>query len=121
MTMRLRRGETPEWIDQLRERAGAGDVEAMLRIAEVARRSPDTVAEAERWLREASASGSLKGTHRLGVLLALRGDHAEGEALMIASAERGNVEAMYDLFHYYQSRGLPEKAQAVWDSIPHGQ
>lgn len=51
MTMRLRRGETPELVDHLRERAGAGDVEAMLRIAEIARRRPDTVVEAERWLR----------------------------------------------------------------------
>jgi hypothetical protein len=49
MTMQLRRGETPEFVDQLRERASAGDVEVMLRIAVIARPQSRTVTESEHY------------------------------------------------------------------------
>ena len=39
MTMLLRRGKTPEGIDRLHGRAAEGDVQAMLRIAEIAAQS----------------------------------------------------------------------------------
>lgn len=119
--MRLRRGETPEWLAEQRERATSGEVEAMLTIARIARRTPETAGEAERWLREAAGRGSLEGMHQLGVMLVLRGEEAEGEALMRASADGGRVEAMYDLCWYYDSRGMREQAQTLWDTIPHGQ
>ncbi|MFI6359521.1 tetratricopeptide repeat protein [Streptomyces sp. NPDC050743] len=120
LPVRLRRGETPEKITEWRASAASGDVEAMLNIATIAARTPEDAHEAEHWLRRACEQGSLEAKHLLGVALIKKGDLGEGERLLRGSADAGHVEAMYTLYHYYDSRGLRDEAQKVWDSIPDG-
>ncbi|MGW1006601.1 tetratricopeptide repeat protein [Streptomyces sp. NPDC002520] len=120
LSVRFRRGETPEEIAAWRASGASGDVEAMLNIARIAARTPEDADEAEQWLRRACEQGSLEAMHLLGVALIKKGDSREGELLLRRSADAGHIEAMYTLYHYYDWLGLRGKAQKVWDSIPDG-
>ncbi len=102
-------------LEQLRLRADKGDVKAQVElglryfIGRGARQDDD---QAERWLQRAAAQDDLKAYVALGwfYINASRPktDRERGVALYRVAAERGDIEAMYNLAEQYNlGRGVP--------------
>ena len=84
--------------------------QAFLRL-EVERRLAESLADSERWYREAAALGNSSAMARLAELLAARGANEEAETWYRASAQKGDVTSMTALGGLLENRGQREEAE----------
>lgn len=85
-------------VRDLRQKAMAGDADAMLRLGDAYREGRGVSADltaAEDWYRRAADAGSLAGADEYGLILFRTGRHGEAMPLLIRAAERGEARAQY--------------------------
>lgn len=119
--MGFRRGESAEKLALWRRQAEEGDARAMHRVAEIARRAPETYDEAERWWLVLAEHGDTKAMSGLAALAGKRDDLAAVEVWLLRGAQAGSYGAMADLVRLYHLLGRGEEAtpwEKALDEMP---
>ncbi|GIG59740.1 hypothetical protein Lfu02_41120 [Longispora fulva] len=96
---------------ELRRAAEAGDLDAMLALADLIGEEDPEDPEARDWYERAAASGRPEAMYAYGVVLRCDGDEEEAEPWLRRAAATGHTDAMVEIGHLFDHLDEPDQAR----------